>query len=414
MAPDSDDILVIGGGHNGLACACYLAKAGMKVRVLERRDVVGGAAVTEAFHPGFRNSTASYTVSLLNPKVIHDLRLREHGLKIVERPVSNFLPLEDGRHLIVGPDDETTRRNVAAFSRRDAERLDGYGRMLENAAGVLRDMILETPPNVGGGLADWLRALRDGRRLRRLDAEARRDLLAMFSRSAGDILDQWFESDPIKAVLGFDSIVGNYASPYSPGSAYVLLHHVFGEVNGKRGAWGHAIGGMGAITQAMAREAERLGVVTETGTEIERVEVRAGRVAGVTLADGRHFAASRVAVSVNPKLLYTRLMDAADLPAAFLERMRGWRCASGTFRMNVALDRLPLFTALPDTGPHLSSGIILGPSLDYMERAWMDARRDGMSAAPVVEMLIPSTLARVSDCSAGLLSCHWRSICSPV
>lgn len=387
-----DDILIIGGGHNGLTCACYLARAGMKVRVLERREVVGGAAVTEEFHPGFRNSTASYTVSLLNPTVIRDLHLADHGLRIVERPVSNFMPLDDGDSLQAGPDAATTRAEVARFSSLDAERLPEFEAMLERAAGVLRELILRTPPNVGGGLSDWLHAIRDSRLFARLDQEARRDLLALFTRSARDILDQWFESEPIKALLGFDSIVGNYASPDTPGSAYVLLHHVFGEVNGKPGAWGHAIGGMGAITQAMAAEAKRLGVEIETGVGVDRVVVENDRVSGVRLADGRFLPARRVAANVGPKLLYLDLMDEADLPAGFRRRMQSYRCASGTFRMNVALSELPRFTARPEPGPHLGSGIVMAPSLNYMDRAYLDARADGIARRPVVEMLIPSTL----------------------
>ena len=249
------DAIIVGGGHNGLVCAFYLARAGLKVTVLEARNVVGGAAVTEEFHPGFRNSVAAYTVSLLNPKVIQDMHLAAHGLRVVERPLSNFLPLDDGRHLKIGAG--KTHTEVAKFSQRDADRLDAYGAHLDTAADLLRELVLQTPPNrVDGG---WLAALPElikagklGNRMRKLSLPAQRELLDLFTNSAGDYLDGWFESAPIKAVYGFDSVVGNYASPYSPGSAYVLLHHVFGEVNGKKGARGHAIGGMGAITQAMA------------------------------------------------------------------------------------------------------------------------------------------------------------------
>src|SRR5678815_2727050 len=250
------DAILIGAGHNGLVCATYLAKAGLKVLVLERRGVVGGAAVSEEFHPGFRNSVAAYTVSLLQAKVIRDLRLAEHGLRIVERPLSNFLPLDNG-YLKVGGGLEATQREFARFSPRDAKRLPAYWESLERIADVLRAMALETPPNVGGGVRDVLRLLSDARRLKQLDMAARRDLIGLFARSAADWLEDWFESDPVKAVFGFDAVVGAYASPYHPGTAYVLLHHCFGEVNGKRGIWGHAIGGMGAITQALAAEARR-------------------------------------------------------------------------------------------------------------------------------------------------------------
>ena len=218
--------------------------------------------MTEEFHPGFRNSTASYTVSLLNPKVIADLDLARHGLQIVERPIANFLPLsaEPGAYLKVGGGLAATQAEVARYSQRDAERLPAYYAMLEEAAQVLRELALETPPNVGGGLAEILPALKAMNSVNRLSLPAKRNLLALFANSAGDLLDAWFESAPLKAAFGFDAVVGNFASPYAPGSAYVLLHHVFGEVNGKPGQWGHAIGGMGAISEAMAAEARLRGV----------------------------------------------------------------------------------------------------------------------------------------------------------
>src|SRR5467141_530889 len=302
-ARDAD---IIGGGHNGLVCAAYLAAAGLKVTVLERRNVVGGAAVTEEFYPGFRNSVAAYTVSLLNPKIIRDLDLAGHGLRLVERRCANFLPTADGRYLLTGSG--RTQAEVARFSARDAARLPEYGERLEAIADVLRDLVLTTPPNVLEGswraaLPELVRAARVGGRVRRLDMNSRRELLALFAMSAGDYLDNWFESDPIKAVYGFDGIVGIYASPYTPGSAYVLLHHVFGEVNGKRGTWGHAIGGMGAITQAMGAEAESRGVEISVDAEVAQVRVHGGRVLGVTLADGTELDARCVASNLNPRLL---------------------------------------------------------------------------------------------------------------
>src|SRR4051812_16951856 len=292
-----NDVIIIGGGHNGLTCAAYLAATGLSVRVLERRHVVGGAAVTEEFHPGFRNSVAAYTVSLLNPRVIRDLELAKHGLRVVERRASNFLPTEDGRYLLTGGD--RTRTEVAKFSTKDAARLDEYGDSLDAIADLLRDLVLQTPPNVVEGnwlsaLPELLNAARVGGRLRKLDMPRRRELLALFSTSAGDYLDGWFESDPIKAVYGFDGIVGNYASPYTPGSAYVLLHHVFGEVNGKKGAWGHAIGGMGAITQAMAKCAQSRGVQIEVDCPVSEVIVENGRAVGVRTEAGVEHRASAV------------------------------------------------------------------------------------------------------------------------
>ena len=388
--------VIIGGGHNGLTCAFYLARAGVKVTVLERRGVVGGAAVTEEFHPGFRNSTASYTVSLLNPKVIADMDLAGQGLRIVPRRVANFLPLPDGDSLTVG--EGRTAAEVARFSAADAERLTAYGQRLEAIAEVLRSVVLKTPPNmtVGRGalaaIGELLRAGALGRDLARLDLTARRDLLALFSQSAGDWLDGWFESEPIKAAFGFDGVVGTYASPYSAGTAYVLLHHVFGEVNGKRGAWGHAIGGMGAITQAMARACAAAGVDVRIDAPVSEVIVEKDRAVGVVTEAGEVHRAGLVVSNLNPKLLFTQLVDPAAQPADFRERIRRYRCGSGTFRMNVALSELPRFACKPQAGDHLTGGIIMAPSLAYMDRAYADARAHGWSSEPIVEMLIPSTL----------------------
>jgi phytoene dehydrogenase-like protein len=389
------DALIIGGGHNGLVCAAYLAAGGLKVTVLERRGVVGGAAVTEEFHPGFRNSVAAYTVSLLNPKVIRDLELPKHGLRVVERLVSNFLPTEDGRYIKTGGGH--THAEVAKFSKKDAERLDPYGERLDLIADLLRDLVLETPPNVVEGdwrsaLPELIRAARLGGRLRKLDMKMRRELLTLFATSAGDYLNGWFESDPIKAVYGFDGIVGNYASPYTPGSAYVLLHHVFGEVNGKKGAWGHAIGGMGAITQAMARSAAARGVDIRVNSPVREVIVEGGRAVGAVTESGETFRAAAVISNLNPRLLYLNLIDQAALPTDFRERISNFRCGSGTFRMNVALSELPSFTCLPGKGDHHTAGIILAPTLRYMEQAYFDARTFGWSKKPIVELLIPSTV----------------------
>jgi len=389
------DVVLIGGGHNGLVCAAYLAAAGLNVRVVERREIVGGAAVTEEFAPGFRNSTASYTVSLLAAQVIAELDLPRHGLRIVERRVQNFLPLPDGRALIAAPG--RTQESLAQFSAKDAQALDAFSAQLEQVADALRNEILRTPPNLVDG--PLLRSAREGwralglaGRVRDLAHEDRVALFELFTKSAGDLLDGWFESDPVKALFGFDAIVGNYASPYTPGSAYVLLHHAFGEVNGRKGLWGHAIGGMGAITQAMARAAQERGAKIRCGAGVREVIVEKGRAVGVALENGERIAARRVVSGVNPHLLFTRMLAPDALPQDFLRRMKAWRSGSGTFRMNVALSRLPSFTALPGAGDHLTSGVIIAPSLAYMERAFLDAKLHGWSRKPVVEMLIPSTL----------------------
>jgi phytoene dehydrogenase-like protein len=373
------------------------------VRVLERRGIVGGAAVTEEFHPGFRNSSASYTVSLLNPQVIRELRLAEHGLRVVERPYANFLPLPDGRAFRLGG--ERTQAEVAQWSARDAERLPEYYAMLDRVVAVLRELMVRTPPNVSDRfvLADWLGSLSVARQLKRLDMRGRRDLLDLFTKSAGEMLDHWFESEPLKAVLGWDSVVGNFASPYTPGSAYVLLHHVFGEVNGKSGVWGHAIGGMGAITQAMAKECAARGVVVDTDADVaqvlvERVQGRPGKAVGVALADGREFRAATIVSNLNPKLLYTKLVERGALDDDTAERIARYRNGSGTFRMNVALAELPDFNAAPGTQlqPHHQSGILIGPSLRYFEQAYFDAKSKehnaGWARSPIVEVVISSTL----------------------
>jgi phytoene dehydrogenase-like protein len=391
------DVVIVGGGHNGLVCAAYLAAAGLKVTVLERRSVVGGAAVTEEFHPGFRNSVAAYTVSLLNPKVIRDLDLPRHGLRVVERPLANFLPLNETEYLKIGAG--KTHQEVAKYSVRDAERLEAYGERLDTIADVLRDLVLETPPNVTAGswleaMPELLRSARLGKRLTKLNLPMRRELLDLFVKSAGDYLDTWFESAPIKAAYGFDGIVGNYASPYAAGSAYVLLHHVFGQVNGKKGAWGHAIGGMGAISQAMAKAAVERGVDIRVSSAVREIIVEAGRAVGVVTHAGEAIRARSVVSNLNPKLLYGKLIDPAVLDPDFRERISHWRCGSGTFRMNVALSELPDFKALPGRAfaEHHASGIIMAPSLGYMEQAYLDAKAGGWSKRPIVEMLIPSTL----------------------
>lgn len=395
---DDSDILILGGGHNGLVCAAYLAAAGLKVRVLERRGIVGGAAVTEEFHPGFRNSVASYTVSLLDEAVIRDLRLHAHGLRIVERPFANFLPLPDGDAFRLGG--EHTESEVARFAPRDVPRWHDYNAMLDRVVGLLRELVKMTPPNLGGpmALADWLGSMTLARKLRHLDLRARRDLLDLLAKSAGDILDAHFEGEPLKAALGWDSIVGNFASPYTPGSAYVLLHHVFGGVNGKPGAWGHAISGMGAITTAMRAECEARGVVIETHAEVASLIIKDGRAVGAVTTQGREHRARVVASNLNPKLLYQQILAPAELDDDTRARIAGYRCGSGTFRMNVALSELPDFNAASGTAlqPHHQSGILIGHSLDYFEQAYFDtksrAHNPGWARRPVVELVISSTL----------------------
>ena len=393
-ASRSVDVAIIGGGHNGLTCAAYLAAAGLKTLVLEQNDVVGGAAVTEEFHPGFRNSVAAYTVSLLNPKVIADLELAKHGLTIVERPAANFWPVDEKRFLLMRGELADRQAAIGTFSARDAERLPAYEAALARAAAVLRDLVLRTPPNAGGGLLELIKGAGAGRRVLALDLGDKRLLLDLFSQSAAEFLGAWFESDVVKGAFAFDGIVGNYAGPSTPGTAYVLLHHCFGEVNDKRGAWGHALGGMGAITRALAAAASARGAAIRTRARVARLLVKNGQVQGVVLSSGEEIAARAVAANVPPKLLFRDLVPVGAVAPEVRERFVAIKSGSGTFRMNVALSELPDFTCRPGTHAqdHHGAGIIIGPSLGYLEQAYLDARSRGWSAEPVVEMLIPSTL----------------------
>ncbi len=388
------DIVIIGGGHNGLVCACYLARAGLKVQILEKRSLVGGAAVTEEFHPGFRNSIASYTVSLLHPKIIKELHLHEHGLQILLRPQANTFLLDNNQALFFHNDLEATQKSFANFSQADADALPAYYASLESIADILRSELLKTPPQLRGdikNLAHWGQLLLQ---TAKLPKSSRQLLASIFSQSASSFLSQWFEHEAIQAAFAFDSVVGNYAAPSSPGSAYVLLHHVMGEVAGRKGAWGHAVGGMGAITQAMLAEARALGVKVDTSCAVRKLEVKNKRVTQIVLENGDSLHAKRVVANVGPRLLFLNMMDEHALPANFVRRMQHYRCGSGTFRMNIALESLPDFKFKPGNHQeqHHQSGIVLAPSLEYMEKAWLDAQRTGWSEQPIIEMLIPSTV----------------------
>jgi phytoene dehydrogenase-like protein len=388
------DVVILGGGHNGLTAAAYLARAGLKVVVLEKNDCVGGAAITQEFAPGFRNSVASYTVSLLNPKVISDLELKRHGLEILERPVANFWPVEGTRGLLAPYDARAKHAEFAAFSKADADRLSAYNEALEQSANVLRDLVTRTPPNAGGGIIELLKGGATGRRILKLSLEQQRQLLELFTASAADYLAKWFEHPTIRAAFAFDGIVGAYASPYTPGTAYVLLHHCFGEVNGRSGVWGHARGGMGAITTAMAAAALEQGAEIRTSAQVAMLKVNGGRAAGVTLSSGEEIRARAVASNIPPKLLFGSYVPEGAVAQKIRALFTGIKSGSGTFRMNVALSELPDFTCRPGKlqAPHHGSGIVIGPTMDYLECAYFDARRDGWAKAPVVELLIPSTL----------------------
>jgi len=325
------------------------------------------------------------------------------------RPMQNFLPLPNGESLSAPPSRAAMIAQVERHSRRDAARLADWYTAIGEAAAVLRELVLKTPPTDVRRWPDVWTLLQCGRGFRALPLARQRWLHELFTRSAGEILDFWFENDALKALFGFDAIVGNYASPYTPGSGYVLLHHAFGEVNGQRGVWGHAIGGMGAITQAMARAAQRRGARIETEQSVERILVEDGRAVGIELANGRVVRARVIAANVNPKLLYLRLVEPRHLPRDFLDGILRYRCGSATFRINVALSELPQFSCLPaaghgaigtgaasfddaGVGDHHRSGIIIAPSLQYMDRAFAEAHLHGYSRAPIIELVIPSTI----------------------
>jgi phytoene dehydrogenase-like protein len=383
------DAIIIGGGHNGLTCSYYLAKKGLKVVILEAQDTVGGAAVTDEFLPGFRNSAASYTVSLLQPKVIRDMALDRHGLKVVLRKIDNFLPGESG--YLLGGRNGLTRSEIVRHNAEDGEGYDRYMAELETVVPLIQKWILKSPPQTGAGVRGLPSLLSLANDMRGLSTDQIRIVHEYATKSAGDILDRHFKGDLARALFGFDGVVGNFASPYTPGTAYVLLHHLFGEAAGVPGAWGHAIGGMGAITQAMAKAAREAGVDIVLGTPVEEVIVERGRAAGVVAA-GKAWRAERVIAGVNPRLLFDRLVPKGAMSEPAERHMAGWSCESATFRMNVALTELPKFTVLPTKGDHLTAGIIMAPSLDYMDRAFVDAKKDGWSKQPIIEMLLPTTL----------------------
>jgi phytoene dehydrogenase-like protein len=384
------DAIVVGGGHNGLVCAAYLARAGLTVCVLERHERIGGAAITEEFHPGFRNSAASYTVSLLQAKVIDELELGRHGLEILPRPLDNFVPALEGPGLELPGDLAARCAAIAVHSRSDAARYPAFVDDLGSITQLVKPLLLEPPVDPTRGPGEWRRGLARAARLAPLGPRRWRAASSLVRGSAGHWLDRHFETDLLKGGLGFDSVVGHYASPYSPGSGYLLLHHALGEVAGSGGSWGHAVGGMGAISEAIAAAARSYGAEIRVAHPVARIDRERGRF----VVDGPRGAltAEIVAAGVHPRTLFLELVGALQLPAPFRQRIERWRSESASFRLNVALSELPDFRCLPGLGRHHGAGILLTPSLDELDAAYRDAARDGFSAAPIVELLIPSTL----------------------
>jgi phytoene dehydrogenase-like protein len=406
--PQQYDAIVIGAGHNGLTAAGYLAKAGRKVLVLERRAVVGGAAVTEEFHPGYRCSIASYVVSLLRDEVVRDLDLKRHGYATI--PMHNtFAPLPDGRSLLLTGDDTHDQAEIAKFSNRDFAAMAEFDRRLARAADVLRaEMLRAPPPLANGGLAGVLSVLRLSNGFRRLDADGRQFLLQLFTTPVGDLLDRWFDSEIVKIKYAASATAGSFVSLYQPGSAVNLLHLSIGEIDGVRGGWALAKGGMGAITQAMAAAARSFGAEIRTDAPVARVLVEQNRAAGVRLESGEEIRGRAVLSNADPKRTFLGLVGEDRLDAGFAAGIRAYRMGTGCFRMNIALNAVPEFAARPGTsiGPQHRAFIRLNGTMAEFEEAWASARKGELPRVPIVDAVIPTAL----DDSLAPPGCHVLSI----
>jgi phytoene dehydrogenase-like protein len=390
----SYDAIIIGAGHNGLVTACYLARAGWKVLVLERRHVVGGACVTEETFPGFKVSTAAYVNSLFRKEIIRDLKLGDYGFEMLERNPSSFSPFPDGRYLLLGPDAQLNQREIGKFSAKDADNYPKYEAMLERVAAVIEPTLVMTPPNiVKPGLGDAWRLYELSRSFRKLGLRMG-EALEILTGPARIILDRWFESEQLKATLATDAIIGAMAAPSMPGTAYVLFHHVMGETNGKRGVWGYVRGGMGGLTQALAGAARDLGAEIRCNVEVARIVTRNGTTKGVLLADGAEFQAPVVASNLDCQVTFTRLLDARELPPEFAEAVSHINYDSASLKINVALSELPNFTAGPgdQPGPQHRGTIHVCPDQDYIERGYDDAKYGQPSREPILECTIPSAV----------------------
>ncbi len=392
--PEPYDAIVIGGGHNGLVTACYLAKAKWKVLVLERRYLVGGCCVTEETFPGFKVSTAAYVNSLFRPEIIRDLRLKDYGFECVERNPSSFSPFMDGRYLLLGPDGKMNLEQIAKFSKKDVENYPKYEKMLERCAAVIEPTLTMTPPNVLrpglGGIWKLMGLARSFQKLGPGMAEA----VEILTGAARPILDRWFESEQLKATIATDAIIGAFAAPSMPGTAYVLFHHVMGETNGKKGVWSYMRGGMGGITQALAKVAKDLGVEVRCEAEVAKILVQGGQVAGVALKSGDEFRAAKVASNLDPNLTFRKLLDPSLLPPDFNDAVARINYDSASLKINVALSELPNFTACPGAtpGPQHQGTVHLCPDQDFIERAYDDAKYGYPSRDPILECTLPSAV----------------------
>ena len=386
------DAVIIGGGHNGLVTAAYLAKAGRKVLVLERRELVGGCSVTEEVWPGYRISTAAYLTSLLQEKVVRELELERWGYKVDAKDPAFFSPFPDGRHLFFWQDAKRTLEEIAKFSRRDAERFPAFEHHLERLSRFVEPMLLTAPPPFPPrGLGELIEYLKLATRMHKLTAGDLSGLVKIFTQSAADLLDDWFESEEVKVTLATDGVIGANGGPRSAGTAYILLHHIMGSVGGHRGLWGFVRGGMGAVAEAIAASARKAGAEIRTGAAVDRVLVRDGRAEGVVLGGGEEIGARIVASNIDPKQTFLRLVSEKDLPDDFVAAIRRFRCEGTSAKINLALSGLPSFRALPGApAPQHRATMHICPSIDYIERAWDDAKYGRPSRAPLLELTCPT------------------------
>ncbi len=388
------DVIIIGGGHNGLVTAAYLAGAGKRVLVLERREVLGGACVTEEVWPGYKVSTAAYVNSLLRPEIIRDLDLGRHGFEMLPRSPSSFTPLPDGRHLLMGPDPDLNRREISKFSVRDAEALPRYEQMLARVADFLEPLLIQTPPDPWSGrLTDYWRLAEMAWRFVKLGRDGA-NAVEILTGAARPILDRWFESEPLKVTLATDAVIGAMASPSMPGTAYVLFHHVMGECNGARGVWGYVRGGVGGISQAIAAAARERGAEIRCSAPVRKILVHGGRAEGVVLEDGTELRARVVVSNADANVTFLKLMSPEELPGEFVESIRAIDYTSPSLKINVALSELPDFKAWPgrEPGPQHRGTIHICPTFDYLERAYDDAKYGRPSESPILECTIPSVV----------------------
>jgi phytoene dehydrogenase-like protein len=386
------DVVVVGGGHNGLVAAAYLARGGLETVVCERRDVVGGAAVSEhPFGPEFTVTSLSYVVSLLPPDLVRDLRLEQHGYRVYPQG-PYFAPRADGRSLRLPGDPARRRAEIARFSVRDADAYAGYQEHLAGLGRVLGPLLRQIPPRLGSRRPqDLLRQARLLTQLRALDARSVVDVTRLLTGSIADLLEGYFESDAMRGLLSVSGVIGTWAGPRSAGTAYVMLHHHIGETAGQSGAWGFPRGGMGAVTGALARAARMSGAQVRTRAEVARIRTRDGRVTGVTLASGESIDAPVVVTTTHPQISFLRLLDPEELPGGFVADIRGWRSRSGTVKINLALDRLPVFASHPEPDPSVYGGtIVLAESLDDIETAFQQAVSGGPADVPFADVCIPS------------------------